>query len=86
MSKQTLKNGGPWWLISKDLTAKKFAITGPIDDDTEFNYKAIGMQKRGIEFYIETTPISKQSKADLISYFTNEQKLQLVSDDEIYKT
>jgi len=83
---RTLINGGPWWLISKNFDTKKFSITGPIDDDSEYIKKTNEIQNRGIDFRIETVSIKKQTKDELIDYFKNKIQLQYISDEEIYKT
>jgi hypothetical protein len=83
---QTLMNGGPWWLISKNFDSKEFSIIGPIDDDTEYVYKVKEIRDKGIDFRMETVPINKQTKDELIIYFEKELKLRLVSHEEIYKT
>jgi hypothetical protein len=81
---QTLINGGPWWLISKNFDTKQFSVIGPIDDDSEYINKASNIQKRGIDFRTETVPASKQSKEELIQYFKDTFGMKFVSNDELY--
>lgn len=81
---QLLINGGPWWLISKNLTAKQFSVIGPIDNDTEYVYKTSEIQKKGIDFHVETVPINEQSKEEIIDYFKHKFQLEQIENDKLY--
>ncbi|BDC92244.1 toll/interleukin-1 receptor domain-containing protein [Treponema bryantii] len=80
----TTINGGPWWLISKDFTEKKFSITGPIDDDSSYVERCIKIQDKGIDFRIETVETSKSTKEELIDYFKTQFSLTYVAERELY--
>jgi len=82
---QALIDHGPWWLISKNIDAKKFSITGPVNDDTEFARKAEKIRERGIDFRTEMVPLTRQTKDELIDYLVDGFQLQLVSEEDIYK-
>jgi len=83
---QALINRGPWWLVSKNFNTRKFSITGPVSDDTEFAQKAAEIREQGCDFRIETIPITRQTKDEIIDYCVDKFQLQLVSDNELYKT
>lgn len=80
----TTINGGPWWLISKDFTEKKFSVTGPIDDDTAYVERCVNIQDKGIDFRIETVEVSKSTKEELIDYFKTQYDLDFVEEKELY--
>jgi hypothetical protein len=81
---QTLINGGPWWLISKNFDKREFSIIGPIEDDTEYIKKVVSIQKSGIDFSCETVPINKQNKEELIKYCEDVFRMKLVENDILY--
>ena len=82
---QALINRGPWWLVSKNFSTKKFSITGPVNDDAEFVHKAVEIKEQGVDFRVETIPITRQTKDEIIDYLVDKFQLQLVSEDEMYK-
>ena len=78
-------NGGPWWLISKNFTAKKFSVHGPIEDDEEYGKQCMQFQDKGIDFRIETVPVSRESKEKIEEYFQETYSMKLVEHAELYE-
>ena len=80
---QALVNGGPWWLITKNFNTKQFSIAGPFDDDKVYIEKVSKAQQKEIDFFIETVPIERTSKEELIDYYKNQMNLEMVDHDYI---
>ena len=80
----TTINGGPWWLISKNFDNKEFSVIGPIDDDSDYDKRCSNIRQKNIDFRIETVPVSKMSKEQLIEFFQNNYGLKLVDNDLLY--
>lgn len=77
-------NGGPWWLISKNFTAKKFSVHGPIENDNEYIKKCTQFQDKGIDFRIETVPVNRKSKERIEKYFQEMYSMKIVAHADLY--
>jgi hypothetical protein len=81
---QTTISGGPWWLVSKNFTEKRFSIDGPIEDDTDYIRRCNEIQKTGVDFRIETIEVSRMSEQKILDYFRTEYEMQLVTSESLY--
>jgi hypothetical protein len=81
---QAIIDHGPWWLVIKNIDSKKFSVTGPVSDDTEYAQKAEAIKEKGIDFRAEMIPVTRQTKDEIIDYLVDGFHLQLVSEEDIF--